>query len=347
MQDFKLVFVESDNMEQTILGRKAKDYLFNEFQDYEYQIVQYNSVVENMASPLVVLSLDMPLVTEEYIVRTLNTMKSKGIGRVVFGGEDSSFGVFVKEGKSSFFCSHDEILKLGGSKSYNIVYNTLRERIISSIIDGGAYLIGEEFHIDSTVLVEEGATLVSPLTLKGDTHIMKGAVVENSIVSDSIISEGATVTSSHLTASQVGENSSVGPFARLRGAVIGANCRIGDFVEVKNSTFYDGVKSAHLSYVGDSEVGEKTNVGCGTVFCNYDGKLKHRSKIGEGCFIGANVNLVAPITVGDRAYIAAGTTVTKDVADGEFVIGRVRAECRDKINAPSNVSNQNNQAKPT
>ena len=83
-------------------------------------------------------------------------------------------------------------------------------------------------------------------------------------------------------------------------------------------------KSAHLAYIGDAEVGARTNIGCGTVFCNYDGKRKHRTEVGEGCFIGANVNLVAPVRVGDGAFVAAGTTVTEDVDAGAFVIGRQR-----------------------
>ena len=119
---------------------------------------------------------------------------------------------------------------------------------------------------------------------------------------------------------------SVGPYARLRRATIGEDCRVGDFVEVKNSTLENGVKAAHLSYIGDAAVGERTNVGCGTVFCNYDGKTKHKTTVGCDCFIGANTNLVAPLVVGDKAFIAAGTTVTRDVDEKTFTIGRVRQD---------------------
>ena len=103
---------------------------------------------------------------------------------------------------------------------------------------------------------------------------------------------------------------------------------MGDFVEIKGSSLGDGVKSAHLAYIGDAVVGEGTNIGCGTVFCNYDGRKKHRTEVGSGCFIGANVNLVAPLAVGDGAFVAAGTTVTRDVEGGEFVIGRARQESK-------------------
>ncbi len=326
MQDFRLYFVECENMEQKILGRKSKDYLFKEFDGHDYTVIKDVSQVEFNVFPMVILPLDTPLVRREHIAYLIKSMKMKGINHLSFGSEDKGFGIYLKNDKTSFFSEDVEFSKLGGAKSYNIVYNTLRKRIIQGLIDSGALLLGEEFHVDDTVVVDSGATLISPLTLKGYTHIKSGAVVENSALYDSIIDRGVSVTSSHLTASRVGENSTVGPFARLRGANIGANCRIGDFVEVKNSTLHNGVKSAHLSYIGDSEVGERTNVGCGTVFCNYDGKNKHRTTVGEGCFIGANVNLVAPLAVGDKAYIAAGTTVTKDIESGDFVIGRVRAE---------------------
>ncbi len=99
-------------------------------------------------------------------------------------------------------------------------------------------------------------------------------------------------------------------------------------MEIKASKLSDGVKASHLSYVGDAEVGEGTNVGCGTVFCNYDGREKHKTTVGSRCFIGANTNLIAPVVVGDNAFIAAGTTVTRDVGDGSFTIGRVRQDTK-------------------
>ena len=326
MQKFKLYLVKGEFSEQKVLGRQSKDYLFQEFEDYEYIIVDDLNEVDKEAFPRAVISLDMPLVRAKDLDRTLVSMQKSAVSRVVFGGEGSPFGVWLDKGKDTYFVYDDAFLKLGGAKNDNMVYNTMRRRIIDHLLDGGVRILGDDFHVDSTVTVESGATLKSPLTLSGDTFVERGAYVENSIVTDSVVSKGATVTSSHITASQVGENSSVGPFARLRGANVGANCRIGDFVEVKGSTLSDGVKCAHLSYIGDADVGEKTNVGCGTVFCNYDGKNKHHTSVGKKVFIGANVNLVAPITIGDNAFLAAGTTVTKSVEDSGFIIGRVRAE---------------------
>lgn len=326
MKNLKIYFVESPYQDQKILGREAKEHILNEFAGIECQIVKEFSEIDFSVLPIAVLSLDMPLITEEYLVRLLKTASKQKIGRCVFGGEHSEFCLVLGEGRKTYFVEDEVFLQLGGAKNFNMVYNSLRRRIMSRLIQDGVLLLGDDFHIDDTVIVEEGVTLHSPLTLKGNTTVKSGAVIENSVISDSTICENAHITCSHLTSSQVGKNTTVGPFARLRDANIGENCRIGDFVEVKNSTLERGVKCAHLAYVGDALVGERTNVGCGSVFCNYDGKNKHHTTIGKNVFIGANVNLVAPLKVGDGTYIAAGTTVTKDIADNGFVIGRVRQE---------------------
>ncbi|MBO7221469.1 MAG: hypothetical protein J6V37_00305 [Clostridia bacterium] len=326
MKNLKIYFVESEFENEKILGREAREYVLSEFDEEEYEIVKSFSDISPTGFPYVILSLDMPLITKEYLIRLLKTASKQKIGRCVLGGEHSEFCLVLGEGRKTYFVEDKVFLQLGGAKSYNMVYNTLRKRINSRLIKDGVILLGEEFHIDDTAIVESGATLISPTTLRGKTIVKSGAMVENSIVLDSTIESFAQITCSHLTSSYVGENSTVGPFARLREGKILENCRIGDFVEVKNSILHNGVKCAHLAYVGDAEVGERTNVGCGSVFCNYDGKNKHRTYVGNEVFIGANVNFVAPLKIGDGTYIAAGTTVTKDTAENGFVIGRVRQE---------------------
>jgi bifunctional UDP-N-acetylglucosamine pyrophosphorylase/glucosamine-1-phosphate N-acetyltransferase len=125
--------------------------------------------------------------------------------------------------------------------------------------------------------------------------------------------------------SKVGDNTTVGPYAYLRpGSIVGSGCRVGDFVEVKNAQIRDGAKVSHLSYIGDGEIGEKSNIGCGVVFVNYDGKTKQRTVVGKGVFVGCNANLVAPVTIGDGAYVAAGSTVTDDVEPDALCIARSR-----------------------
>ncbi len=189
------------------------------------------------------------------------------------------------------------------------------------------YTILDPLHtfIEDTVIIEEGV-VVHPFTVvRGNSVLKKNSVVYSfSDVTDTVVGEGATVRSSYALGAVIGARSTVGPFATLRkDAVIGEDCRVGDYVEIKNATLGDGVKAAHLSYVGDATVGSGTNVGCGTVFANYNGKLKRRSQVGERVFIGCNANIIAPVNVGSDAFIAGGTTVTEDVPDGAFTIARV------------------------
>ena len=182
--------------------------------------------------------------------------------------------------------------------------------------------------VDESVVIGAGARIGANCHLRGATVIGAGAQIgENNLITDSEIGEGATVLCSVLVSARVGKHTQVGPFAYLRpGAEAGENCRIGDFVELKNAKLGDGTKVSHLTYVGDAELGRDCNVGCGVVFANYDGEKKARSVVGDECFLGSNCNLVAPVRVGDRSYIAAGTTLTKDVEPDSFMIGRVRQE---------------------
>ena len=133
--------------------------------------------------------------------------------------------------------------------------------------------------------------------LEGSTVIGKNCKIEqNCRIVDSTIGDGVSIDSSVILDSSVGSETSVGPFAYIRpGSAIGEGCKVGDFVEVKNSNMGNGSKSAHLTYIGDADIGENVNLGCGVVFVNYDGKNKHRSTVGDGCFIGCNVNLVSPV----------------------------------------------------
>ena len=148
---------------------------------------------------------------------------------------------------------------------------------------------------------------------------------QNSRIEDSVIGGGVSVQSSVILESRVGSETSVGPFAYLRPkSDVGEHCKIGDFVEVKNSVFGNGSKASHLTYIGDSDVGENVNLGCGVVFVNYDGTNKYRSTVGDGAFIGCNSNLVSPVKVGEGAYVAAGSTVTEDVEGDALYIARAR-----------------------
>ncbi len=191
---------------------------------------------------------------------------------------------------------------------------------------GVKFVDASSAYIGESVKIGEG-TLIGPcVSLEGDTVIGKHCVIrQNTRIADSKIADGVEIENSVIIESSVGEGTKVGPFAYMRpGSRVGANCKVGDFVEIKNSSFGDGSKAAHLTYIGDSDVGRNVNLGCGVVFVNYDGSTKYRSKVSDGAFIGCNSNLVSPVTVGEGAYIAAGSTVTEDVEGDALYIARAR-----------------------
>ena len=178
--------------------------------------------------------------------------------------------------------------------------------------------------------MEAGVTLIAPETvfLSADTKFGRDVTVEPNVV----FGPGVTVEDnavihafSHLEGAHVGKGASVGPFARLRpGAKLGAKSRVGNFVEVKEAEIGEGAKANHLAYIGDGRVGDGANIGAGTIFCNYDGKAKHRTEVGKGAFIGSNSALVAPVKIGANAYVGSGSVITDDVPAGALAIGRGR-----------------------
>ena len=182
--------------------------------------------------------------------------------------------------------------------------------------------------IDETVFIGDNVTIYENTRIEGKCKICDGAVIyPGCFIKDSIIGEHSTVDASRLDGAVVEADASVGPYARLRpGARIGKGARIGNFVEIKNASIGEGTKVSHLAYVGDADVGRFCNVGCGAIFVNYDGRSKHRTTVGDNSFIGSNCNVIAPVNIGKNSYIVAGTTVTSDVSEDDFVIGRVRQE---------------------
>lgn len=203
----------------------------------------------------------------------------------------------------------------------------LRARINTALMEDGVTIIDpESTYIDAGVKVGRDAVIYPGVTLEGDTVVGEEAILyPGSRIENSFIGRGTKVQNSVILESRVGERSTIGPYAYLRpGTEVGNGCRVGDFVEVKNAQIRDGAKVSHLSYIGDGEVGEKSNIGCGVVFVNYDGKKKCRTVVGKNVFVGCNANLIAPVTVGDGAYIAAGSTVTDDVEGDALCIARSR-----------------------
>jgi bifunctional UDP-N-acetylglucosamine pyrophosphorylase/glucosamine-1-phosphate N-acetyltransferase len=176
--------------------------------------------------------------------------------------------------------------------------------------------------------LEAGVTLVAPETvyLAADTKFGSDVTIEPFVVIGPgvTIADGAVIHSfSHIVQTAIGKTASVGPFARLRGGTsLGEGARIGNFVETKAATLEAGVKVGHLAYLGDADVGAKTNIGAGTITCNYDGFSKHKTTIGKGAFVGTNSSLVAPVRIGNGAYIGSGSVITKDVPDDALAVER-------------------------
>lgn len=174
--------------------------------------------------------------------------------------------------------------------------------------------------------VAPGAVLMPGTILKGNTKIAAGAVIgPNSLLENAVVGEGSTVNASQVYDSTIGRHTNVGPFAYVRpNCTVGDDIKVGDFVELKNSTIGDGTKISHLTYVGDTDLGKRINLGCGTVTVNYDGKNKYRCTVGDDSFIGCNTNMIAPVTIGKGSYVAAGSTITDDVPEDSLAIARAR-----------------------
>jgi len=202
----------------------------------------------------------------------------------------------------------------------------LMKEEIAKLIEGGVHVEDPEtLYIDSQVKVEGGARLGPNVTLRGNTQVKQGAVIEGSAyLLDTVIEEDAVVKFSVRTEGTViGKGASVGPFANLRpGTVLGDEVKIGNFVETKKANLARGAKASHLTYLGDVKVGENSNIGAGTITCNYDGVKKHETVIGKDVFIGSDSCLVAPVTIEDGSYVGAGSVITKRVPKDSLALTR-------------------------
>ena len=183
-------------------------------------------------------------------------------------------------------------------------------------------VVGKDVVLGENVVLEDNVKLFGK-TIVGDGVLIKSG----SVLTDVVLGAGTIIDNSIVSNSVIGENCKIGPFTHVRpNCRISDNVKIGSFVEIKNSVVGRGTKIPHLSYVGDAEIGENVNIGCGVVFANYNGKIKQKSFVGNNVFVGCNVNIIAPVKIADDTYICAGTNVTEDTHQGDFVIGRVRQE---------------------
>jgi bifunctional UDP-N-acetylglucosamine pyrophosphorylase/glucosamine-1-phosphate N-acetyltransferase len=204
----------------------------------------------------------------------------------------------------------------------------MRRRVVDRLLDMGVVIRQpDSVRVSPLAEIDPGAEITGPCEIYGRCRLAGGARVESHcVLRDSTVAEGGRVREfSHLEGAVVGEGASAGPYARLRpGAVLGRKAMVGNFVEVKKATLGENAKASHLTYLGDARIGRDVNIGAGTVTCNYDGRNKHETVIGDASFIGSNTSLVAPITLGRRVLVGAGSTLTRDVDDEELAVARQR-----------------------
>lgn len=197
-----------------------------------------------------------------------------------------------------------------------------------TIIDPITTFIGPDVEIGMDTVIEPGVRINGKTFIGEDTHVGQYSEINNSRIGNKV-----HIIQSVINDSSVGNKTKVGPFAQLRpGSNLGAEVKVGNFVEVKKAELKDGAKVSHLSYIGDAEVGERTNIGCGSITVNYDGVNKFKTVIGKDAFIGCNTNLIAPVTVGDGALIAAGSTITDDIPKESLALARARQVTKEGYN---------------
>ncbi|MDQ0063720.1 bifunctional UDP-N-acetylglucosamine diphosphorylase/glucosamine-1-phosphate N-acetyltransferase GlmU [Paenibacillus harenae] len=255
-------------------------------------------------------------------------------------------GIFRDAGQSvQGYCTSDlaEAIGVNDRVALAEAEGYMRARINRGHLIGGVTIIDPaSTYIEAGVQIGADTVLYPGTVLRGNTVIGEDCVIgPQADITDSELGRGAAVKYSVVADSVVGEESTVGPYANLRpGSKLGRGCKIGDFVELKNATLDDGSKVSHLSYVGDAKVGKDVNIGCGAITVNYDGFNKAITEIGDNAFVGSNVNLIAPVKIGEGAYVVAGSTITHDVPAGDLSIARER-----QVNKPGYAEKIRSRAK--
>ena len=222
--------------------------------------------------------------------------------------------------------AQDETMGANSRIEQEELERTLRSMNTDELLNSGVSLV-DKTRVDIRGDIKAGSDCAIDVNVILEGTVELGNNVEigaNTIVSNSIIGDNTKILPfSHIESSNIGADCSIGPYARLReGSIIEDGAKIGNFVETKKTKIGKSSKANHFSYLGDAEIGEEVNIGAGTITCNYDGKDKHKTKIGDASFIGTNSSLVAPVNIGKNAYVGAGSTITKDIPDNALGVGR-------------------------
>ncbi|HEY5560919.1 MAG TPA: bifunctional UDP-N-acetylglucosamine diphosphorylase/glucosamine-1-phosphate N-acetyltransferase GlmU [Clostridiaceae bacterium] len=296
-----------------VQGNVEKIVEFKDCKGTEAEVKEINSGMYCFDIPALLDSLDKitndNAQKEYYLTDCIGILKKKGL----------KIGAMSTE--------YEETLGVNSRLDLAEAEEVLRKRINISHMENGVTIIDPKAtYIDSQVEIAADTIIYPGNFLQGRTIIGEGSVLyPNSRIENSTIGKKVVIQSSVIIDSKIGDGTTVGPYAYIRPeSLIGENVKIGDFVEIKKSTIGNNTKVAHLTYIGDAEVGTGCNFGCGTVIVNYDGVKKHKTIIGDNSFIGCNTNLVAPVEVEANTYIAAGSTITKKVLKGSLSIARAR-----------------------
>ena len=311
---YEIPYVAIDNKEEMLLPALIHDSLDL---SQEYTVVLYS---------------DTPLITRKTVSEALETAKlnSLNVLRMTRGFVFKTDYIFNAEKiytDKTYYFDEDDFVTAYSFRQIGFITDILKNRILTYHMNRGVQFEDPaSTFIGCEVSVGVGVKIGANNNILGKTVIKDGAAIgrDNSI-EDCIIDEGACVEKSKLVHSYVGKNTTVGPFANLRrDNIVGDDCRIGDFVELKNCRIGNGSKLGHLTYAGDIVMGKQCNVGAGVVFANYDGKDKHVSHIGDNVFIGSSSTIVAPVTLGDGCFVAAGSVIVQDVPAGALAVARSR-----------------------
>ncbi len=263
------------------------------------------------------------------LIKAIKVLRKKG-PKGEYYLTDSLENILAAGGKVRAFKTSDEteITGINSRRDLAGAYKMINKRVLQDLMDNGVTIVDPD-----NTYVEEGVRIGRDTVVQPGMHIKGATVIGRNcrlgpygVIDSCLIEDGSEIKfSCFLSESRVRAGSSVGPFAHLRPASdIGPDARVGNFSEIKKSRIGRGSKVSHLSYIGDTEMGEKVNIGAGTITCNYDGERKHKTVIGAGAFIGSNTNLVAPVSVGAGALVGAGSTITEDVPPKTLALARAR-----------------------
>jgi len=239
-----------------------------------------------------------------------------------------------KEGRIESVAFDDNGLLMGVNDRWQLAEadKIMRKRILQKhALNGVTLQDPDSIYIEADAQIGRDSYIQANSHVRGKTTVGEGCTIgPNAMLVDCTLGDKCTVIMSHLVQAKIGKEVKVGPFANLRpGAVLGDNCKVGNFVEVKNAQLGQSVAASHLTYIGDASIGDGSNIGAGTITCNYDGFAKHQTTIGQRVFVGSNSTLVAPVTLEDDVFVAAGSVINQNVPAGALALGRARQEVKE------------------